>query len=192
MAYVKWVFILAFWLFVGAVLHYTLPQWDVVRVTGTYEKRENPGGNSLFWAQADTGSDATAPRDVFFIQSQYPDDSVMVFRNEDTGWSWPPFFKFDTADLQAEATNLVSTADAPVWVAVKHYGWRFTPMSIYPNALKMKEVAGPDEREIPWGSIATLVFLIAVFWAVWVRVKRFFDRRLDPIFDRIGDFFSRG
>ncbi len=49
---------------------------------------------------------------------------VMVYRNEDTGWGWPSYFKFDTANLQTEADDLSSTAarsqmggDDPLWLA---------------------------------------------------------------------------
>ena len=71
MRYVKWTLIVLFWLLVAAVLHYTLPQHDIARITDTYEKRIDPGENSLFWAVHDVGSDATtANRDVFFIQTR--------------------------------------------------------------------------------------------------------------------------
>ena len=50
MVYVKWAITLIFWSLVAAVLHYTLPQHDIARVTDTYEKRIDPGENSWFWA----------------------------------------------------------------------------------------------------------------------------------------------
>ena len=107
MAYVKWFFIIVFWVLVAAFFHYTLPQKDIVRITDTYEKRIDFGENSIFWATADVGNDAaTGNRDVFFIQTRRANDSVMVYRNEDTGWGWPPYFKFDTSNLQAEAADL--------------------------------------------------------------------------------------
>ena len=34
---------------------------------------------------------------------------VIVYRNEATGWVWPPYFKYDSSNLQAEATNLKSS-----------------------------------------------------------------------------------
>ena len=38
MAYVKWFFIIVFWVLVAAFFHYTLPQKDIVRITDTYEQ----------------------------------------------------------------------------------------------------------------------------------------------------------
>src|SRR6056297_4196102 len=182
MKYVKWTFVALFWTLVFAFLHYTLPQHDVARITDTLESRVNPGENSWFWAQAETGNDPTAQRDVFFIQTRRADDSVMVYRNEDTGWGWPPYFKFDTANLQAEAADLKSTSEAPKWAAIKHYGWRNEFMSIFPNAVSVKPVAGPDAGTgIPWLNIIILTVFFAFVWAIWVRWRRFRAARIDPM-----------
>ncbi|MCR8549082.1 DUF1523 family protein [Salipiger sp. P9] len=188
MRYVKWVVILLFWTLVAAFLHYTLPQHDIARITDTYEKRIDPGSNHWFWSKADSGeSTAVTGRDVFFIQTRLNNDKVMVYRNEDTGWSWPPYFKFDTSNLQAEAADLRSTAAAPQWVAIKHYGWRNEFLSIYPNAISLKPVDGPDARIIPWMNIILLTLLVAFCWAVYVRWRRFREARIDPVLDEMGD-----
>lgn len=169
----------------AAFLHYTLPQWDVVRISDTYEKRVDPGDNRWFWAQAEVGNDTTvAQRDVFFIQTMRPNGRPMVYRNEDTGWGWPPFFKFDTTNLQTRAADAKSTSEAPHWVAVKHYGWRIEFLSAFPNALRIKPVAGPDARVIPWVSIAILVLILMVVWFVTARVLRFKRRHISPVMDR--------
>jgi hypothetical protein len=188
MVYVKWGFILLFWLLVAAFLHYTLPQRDIVRITDTYQKRVDFGGNSIFWASSGAGmAETEVNRDVFFIQTVQPDGEVMVYRNEDTGWGWPPYFKFDTSNLQAEAANLRSTAAEPDWVAIRHYGWRNELLSIFPNAVSAWPVAGPDVRMIPWFNIVLLVVLFAIFWAIRVRWKRFRENRIDPVYDDLTD-----
>jgi len=183
MVYVKWGFRAIFWIAVLAFLHYTLPQHDIARITDTYEKRVNPGENSLFWSNAATGENITATeRDVFFIQTFLPDDDPMIYRNEDTGWGWPPYFKFDTANLQAEASDLLSkkSAETAQWVAIRHYGWRNEFLSIYPNAISLWAVEGPDVRIVPWFNIVVLVLLAATWWAIRVRWKRFWERRGMP------------
>ena len=188
MVYVKWVFKACIWLLVFAFFHYTLPQNDIARITDTYEKRIDFGENSIFWSHADVGNDtAVTNRDVFFIQSRLSDGQVMVYRNEDTGWGWPPYFKFDTSNLQAEAADLKSGAEAPKWVAIKHYGWRNEFLSIFPNAVGVRPVAGPDVRIIPWFNIGLLTFLFAVFWAIRVRWIRFRKNRIDPTVDEWTD-----
>ena len=191
MTYVKWFFTAAFWVLVLAFLHYTLPQHDIARITDTYERRVDPGANRWFWSNASTGDSTTAQgRDVFFIQTRLAGDDVMVYRNEDTGWGWPPYFKFGTSNLQAEAADARSTAAAPQWVAIKHYGWRNEFLSIYPNAVSIKPVAGPDVRIVPWSSIVILILLVACAWALYVRWRRFRAARLDPALDEMGDNIS--
>ena len=188
MVYVKWVFWGTFWVLVAAFFHYTLPQNDIVRVADTYEKRVDFGENSLFWAAPDAGNaTGTVNRDVFFIQAFYENERPMVYRNEDTSWGWPPYFKFDTSNLQAEATDLKSAKDAPQWVALKHYGWRNEFMSIYPNAVGVRAVEGPDVRIIPWLNIVIMLVFFAVVWAIWVRWRRFRAARIDPVLEDMGD-----
>ena len=180
MVYVKWGLRAVFWIAVLAFLHYTLPQHDIARITDTYEKRVNPGENSLFWSNAATGENVNVTeRDVFFIQTFLPDDDPMIYRNEDTGWGWPPYFKFDTANLQAEASDLLSkkSAETAQWVAIRHYGWRNEFLSIYPNAISLWAVEGPEARIVPWFNIVVLVLLAAAWWAIRVRWNRFWERR---------------
>jgi len=192
MVYVKWVFWVVFWLFWAAFFHYTLPQTDIARITDTYEKRIDFGENSIFWASPDVGNDGTlANRDVFFIQTVRANGSTMVYRNEDTGWSWPPYFKFDTSNLQAEAADQKSTADAPKWVAVKHYGWRNEFLSIFPNAVGVSPVSGPDApKGIPWVNIVILVLFGLVVLGAWRLWRRFRARRIDPVVDSIESGFD--
>ena len=186
---VKWVFWITVWGLVAAFFHYTLPQTDIVRVTDTYEKRVDPGENSLFWAQADVGTDGTLTnRDVFFIQTRRAHGDVMVYRNEDTGWGWPPYFKFDTSNLQAEAADAKSTEADAQWYAIRHYGWRNEFLTTFPNALSMRRVEGPDApKGIPWVTIIVLLIFFAIVYAIWVRWRRFKRARLDPAFDRMDD-----
>ena len=84
-----------------AFFHYTLPQHDIVRIVGTENRRIDYGEHSIFWASPSQTALAAGSRDVFFIQTQRPNGRPMVYRNEDTGWRWPPYFKFDSSNLQA-------------------------------------------------------------------------------------------
>jgi hypothetical protein len=189
---IRWIFGISFWVLVASVFHYTLPQVDIVRVTDTYEKRIDPGENSLFWAQADVGSDGTqGNRDVFFIQTRRAKGDVMVYRNEDTGWGWPPYFKFDTSNLYAEASDARSTQEAPQFYALKHYGWRNEFFSIFPNAISLRPVDGPDaSKGIPYLNIFIIALFGAVVYAIWVRWRRFRMARIDPTLEAIEDDFA--
>ncbi len=180
---IKWGIRIVLILLVAGFLHYTLPQTDIVRITRTYNQVTVVGANWMFYSMGDvgTGAEAASNRDIRFIDAVFEDNrTVQVYRNEDTGWIWPPYFKYDSSNLQAEATNLVSTVTAPQWVAVTHYGWRLAIFSIYPNAVGMRPVAGPDVTIIPWVSIIVLIFLaFAVFMLrrMWLQ---FWERMIDP------------
>jgi len=186
MTYIKWTFWIVIWALLAAFLHYTLPQRDIVRIVGTENRRIDFGENSIFWAAPDSGTAVNAVnRDVFFIQAVRANGRPMVYRNEDTGSGWPPYFKFDTANLQTEAEDSVSTAAAPRWFAVRHYGWRNEFLTIYPNAVSITPVDGPDVTLIPWFNIVFLTLLLALVWGVTVRWRRFKARRITPAIDRM-------
>lgn len=185
----KWAIRLILLVVVGAFLHYTLPHRDVVRITGTYNRLTEVGANSIFYASPDSGSTTTSVerRDIRFIEAVFPDGDVMVYRNEDTGWIWPPYFKYDSSNLQAEASNLVSPASAPQWVAVTHYGWRMPIFSIYPNAVKVRAVEGPDVRLIPWVNIVVLLLLGGLWLMLWRMWAQFKERMIEPAVDDLNN-----
>jgi hypothetical protein len=182
----KW----GFWVLLGllllAFLHYTLPQHDVVRVTNTYNRLTTVGENWMFYATPDTGTaESTSTRDIRFIEAVFPDETVIVYRNEDTGWVWPPYFKYDSSNLQAEAANLKSSKEAPRWVSITHYGWRFPFLSIYPNAVSMKVVDSPDYSRWPWlntiilSALALGLFMVRRIWL------QFWERTVDPAIEAV-------
>ncbi len=178
----KWSLRLTVLLIVGLFLHYTLPQHDIVRITNTYNRLTTVGSeNSWAYASPDSGTaESGTTRDIRFIEAAYPDGSVIVYRNEDTGWVWPPYFKYDSSNLQAQAGNLKSLASAPTWVSVTHYGWRIAFLSIYPNAIGVKEVASPDVRIIPY--VPIIVLLLLAFGYVMLRRMwaQFLERTVEP------------
>ncbi len=192
------IFLLLF-LIVGGVLHYVLPQHDIVRITSTEVIRTDfTWINRRFYAQADSGSAELETRDLRLINTEkkntflfgfIPRDStsVMVYRNEDTGWIWPPYFKFDSSDLQAEAAAAISVSGVEQWVVLTHYGWRNKYMSIYPNAIGIRAVDGPDVRVIPWFNIFFFVFLIVAFVFLRAAWRQFRERTIDPTLKDVGE-----
>jgi len=191
---IKWGLRILGVLIVGLFLHYTLPQRDVVQIINTYNKNTPIGGNWMFYSIEDTGTgvETTATiRDIRFIDAVYPDGtSVMVYRNEDTGWFWPPYFKWDSSTLQAEAQNLKSEKASQQWVAVTHYGWRLPIFSIFPNALNVTAVEGPDVTLIPWVNIIILTFLAFAVFMIRMMWLQFRERMVDPALVDVGDGFD--
>jgi len=181
---------------VALFFHYILPQHDIVQVTDTEIIRTDfSGWNRVFYAQADSGNVEAVNRDLRLINTEkqeswalgfWPRESteVMVYRNEDTGWIWPPYFKFDSSDLQAEAAAL---AREPQWAVLTHYGWRVRWASIYPNAIGLRAVDSPNVYPIPWFSIAVFAFLLFAIGMVRAIWRQFRERSVDPLLDAAGD-----
>jgi hypothetical protein len=155
----------------GLLLHWTLPSRDVVRILGTDVVRQQAVVSN------ERGEDITRSRDIRYINAVTPGGSPRVYRNEDTGWGWPPYFKFNTANVAAEAQNMASTGDNPRWVIVRHYGWRIPLFSAFPNALSIEPADGPDQTLVPWLKIAVLVLLLGVAAYLWWWLHRMFRER---------------
>ena len=164
---------------------WTTPRLCCMKVAGQLGTRRVKG---IFWGSSGSGDAVNAVnRDVPFIEAVRPNGRVIVYRNEDTGL-WPPYFKFDSANVQAEARDLVSTREDPRWVAVRHYGWRNEFFSIFPNAVSVRAVAAPDVRLIPWFNIVFFVGLFALFLYAVYLWRNFRDRRLEPFIDDVEEF----
>ena len=177
-----------FGIFAFALLDYTLPSKNTVRISNTYNRLTSiPPSATIFWASDSTGTveNASGQRDVRFIDTVRPGGNVFVYRNEDTGWVWPPYFKYDSSNLHAEATNLKSPANDPIWVSVTGYGWRMPWMSTYPNAISINPVAGPDDRPMNWPAMVICVVLLVMLALIWRMWAQFQERGLGPLRDRL-------
>ena len=170
-----------------SILHYNLPQTDIVKIVGTENRRIDFGENSFFWASPDVGTAEGSTRDVFFVQTVQKNGKPMVYRNEDTGWGWPPYFKLNSHNVQTLAASLASRPEREQWVAVTHYGWRNEFFTIFPNAISVRPVEGPDVRIIPWPAISILIGLAVMLLILWRIFNHFYMRYLDPIVDGVGD-----
>ena len=154
----------------GLGLFYVLPQYDVVAITGVEVKRVDDDGV----INAENPADGPT-RDVYFINTEHPTSKkVMVYRNEDTGWSFPWYFKFDSADIQAKAQGY--SRDAQQLALIRYYGWRIQILSVFPNITDI-EATNSREEPFPWFntiflSVGTLLILFVVFF-----LRRRFKRK---------------
>lgn len=125
---------------IGALsLYYVLPRHDVVMITGVEVKRMDADGV----INAENPADGPT-RDVYFINTEDPDTKkVVVYRNEDTGWSFPWYFKFDSADIQAKAQGY--SRDSQQLALIRYYGWRITILSMFPNVTEVEAVTSRDQ-----------------------------------------------
>ncbi len=150
----KYVILAAFVVAIALSLHYNLPRTDVVQIVGTDVKRTDSNKKGEL-----------VTRDVRFITSLMRDGETRVYRNEDTGWGWPPYFKFNSADLTGQAQALAGEVEKS-WVLVTYYGWRITVLSLFPNAIGLEKV-NKDYRHLPLFNIFFFfVLAIGVFFVV--------------------------
>ncbi|MBN6709836.1 DUF1523 family protein [Haemophilus haemoglobinophilus] len=131
----KYVFLALLFVFHGflfSVVNYVTPHYEVTRITGVEVKRVDKDGPITKANPADGPT-----RDVYYIYTQKPnEEKVMVYRNEDTRWSFPFYFKFGSADLQAKAQSF--SVDNKL-VEIKYYGWRLVMFDEFRNAVSVKE-----------------------------------------------------
>ncbi|MDJ0810654.1 MAG: DUF1523 family protein [Desulfobacterales bacterium] len=155
-------------LLVVAFLHYHLPRTAIVTIQGVDVKRMDSRG-SMTQNPGTAGS-----RDVRFINTVKQDNRVLVLRNEDTGWGWPPYFKFNSSDLVAQA-QAFANENPPPTVLITFYGWRIQLFSLYPNITRMRSVA-PDYSHFPWFNIIFLVLLGSASIFIGLKVKQLSQR----------------
>lgn len=179
MGRLKWIVYAVLAAGLATLLHYSLPSREIVRIVGSEVKREDT-------TRTGAGGEAVVEtRDVRFIYAVTPQGVERVFRNEDTDWGWPPYFKFNTANVAAKAANAQSTQDNPRWVVVTQYGWRVEFFSWFPNIVDIRDAGAPDEPLWPWFNAVVLLGLLVAALLVRRAIIRFYERRVDPVVDAI-------
>lgn len=149
---------------VAAFLHYVLPRHDVVRIVNTEVRRVDANGKPV-----GGGDNVGASRDVFYIYAEDVDDkSPRVYRNEDTGWGFPPYLKFNSADQQAIASSISQERSVAL---ITKYGWRVNLFSWFPNATKVRRW-DPADAVIPVFNIVFFTGLAVLVGWIAIRVGR--------------------
>jgi len=154
-----------------ALLDYFLPHHAVLRIVGSEIKRvgldEPAPRNSKDKQQARTS-------DVYYVYAEDVEtQKPRVFRNEDTGWGFPWYFKFNSADVQATAQSIAGEHGTAIFT---YYGWRIQIFSWMPNVVSIVR-AKPDASVFPWFNVIFFTTLAGgIAWlALWIR--GFFRRR---------------
>lgn len=155
-------------LILAAGVNYTFPSYAIKQITGVEVKRVDKDGPITKANPADGPT-----RDVYYIYTQEPQtEKVMVYRNEDTRWGFPFYFKFDSANIQAQAQALASEK---ALVQVKYYGWRITMFDEFSNVVSLKEVTAEDTASHPIVSyILYIVLLLTLFLSIQF-IRGWFD-----------------
>ncbi|MBE2896080.1 DUF1523 family protein [Pasteurellaceae bacterium HPA106] len=154
-------FISLFFILVTLIIHGVLfagvnfffPHYQVANVSGVEVKRVDKDGPITKANPADGPT-----RDVYYVYTQKPGtDKVMVYRNEDTRWGFPFYFKFNSADLQAKASAFAAEKKL---VQIKYYGWRIVMFDEFRNMVSIKAVEPGTEPGWPIASYVAYIFLL--------------------------------
>jgi hypothetical protein len=142
-----------------AFLDYVLPHHATLRIVGSEIKRvgiEQPATND---------KQQSRTRDVYYIYAEdIETKKPRVFRNEDTGWGFPWYLKFNSADVQATAQSIAGERGTAIFT---YYGWRIQIFSLMPNVVKIVR-ADPGASSFPWFNLVFFTVLIgAIAWIAW-------------------------
>lgn len=155
---------LSFFIVLGGTVNYAMPSYEETVVTGMEVRRMDKDGVISKSNPADG-----EVRDVYFLFTKRPNEDkekVQVYRNEDTGWGLPPYFKFDSADIQAKAQAYSNEEKV---VQIKYYGWRINWLNEFRNIVSIKPleegetVSKPIVSYILYAVLAFLFFLSVQF-----------------------------
>lgn len=152
---------------IGAV-NYAFPSYETTTVTGMEVRRMDKDGLISSANPADG-----EVRDVYFLFTEQPESKkVMVYRNEDTGWGLPFYFKFGSADIQAKAQ---AYANEKQLVEIKYYGWRINWLNEFRNIVSIKPLAEGATQSNPWFSYVFYAFFALTFFLSVQVIRGWFD-----------------
>ncbi|MGL2889417.1 DUF1523 family protein [Helicobacter pylori] len=149
------------------LVSYCMPHYSAAVISGVEVKRMNENENT-----PNNKEVKTLARDVYFVQTYDPKDqkSVTVYRNEDTRFGFPFYFKFNSADISALAQSLVNQQ-----VEVQYYGWRINLFNMFPNVIFLKPLKENAEMSKPVFSWILYALLLVGFFisvrSVWALFK---------------------
>ena len=106
----------------GGLWTYAGPATVDVKIIDTEVKRVGMGDTSKDQYRIDT--------------LRISDGSTLVFRNVDAA-IFPPYMKWDSADLQTTARTYANRDGTGPTVRIKYYGWRVKLFSVFPNATSL-------------------------------------------------------
>lgn len=151
---------------IAGLLAWSLPQHRVVRIDGT-EVRRDDGSTLSSAGQAPLHKPGT---DMYYVYaSNLEGTDVHVYRNQDTGFGFPWYFKMDAAEVQGRAQLLARHDDQ--MALVTYYGWRIPVLGLFPNAVDVQAWDRPDE---PWPifNITFLTLLLIATGGTALKLRR--------------------
>ncbi|QGM81503.1 DUF1523 family protein [Otariodibacter oris] len=152
---------------IGAV-NYAFPSYEQTVITGMEVRRVDKDG-PISKSNPEDGP----VRDVYYLFTENPETKkVMTYRNEDTGWGLPFYFKFDAALTQAKAQAF---ANDKKLVQIKYYGWYISWLNEFRNVVSIQPVEEGQSQSMPWISYIIYAFFAFTFFLSVQFIRGWFD-----------------
>jgi hypothetical protein len=157
------IFFAVFTLAVSCILHYYLPRKELVTLTGIDSKRAE-----AIPVERDRADD-NRPLDIYYIFVLDEGSNSRVFSNVNTAWGFPPYFKFDSADMQSKAASLAGRQ-----VVIRYYGLRVQILNLFPNITSL-EPGDESSSLVSWVRLSVFglwLFLLILIFPRYFRLFR--------------------
>lgn len=180
----------------AAFIDFYLPRVEIVKVTGTDVKRVdrkfNEGAMDRVKGIGENDRiDVGKTRDVRFVYAETLNGGIRVYRNEDTGWAFPFYFKFDSGTVASRASALSNRGqdEAQRYAIARTYGWRIEILSMFPNLITLKE-ATPDSFAFPilkTGFLSLWIVMLVWFYRWTGRFRTVVDQGMEDLGEMASD-----
>lgn len=152
---------------IGAV-NYAFPSYDVTMVTTGDVRRVDKDGI----ISASNPADGEI-RDVYYLYtSNDQTEKAIQYRNENTGWGFPFYFKFNSGEVQAKA---LAFAEKKQLVQIKYYGWNIPMLNEERKLVSVKAMNEGDTKSLPIVSYILYAFFALTFFLGVQFIRGWFD-----------------
>ncbi len=165
--------IIIFFSLLAAGVNFVMPSYQAGYIAGVEVKRMDKDG------LISKANPVDGPvRDVYFISTHAADSDteIRVYRNEDTHWGFPFYFKFGSADVAGLAQSLANNKQL---VQIKYYGWRLKMFEEYPNIISIKPLDNVNDLARPWVSYFLYTVLLIGFGMVIQMIRGWFSYHIN-------------
>lgn len=159
--------------------------------------------NCIFYVQVESGNVENFMWDVLFINIVCKQiylfglicvgevNDIMIYCNEDMGWIWLFYFKFDSCDLQGEVQEYILIVVDLQWVIINYYGWWNCLLMIFLNVILIKLIEDLNIWIILWFNIVFFVVFVVFILFLWVVWYQFCECNFDLVLDKVGDCWDQ-
>lgn len=162
-------------------LDYLLFLKQMVWIINIYNCLIDIGVNVIFYVLFDMGmvQNVVGQCDVCFIDMVCFNGKFYVYCNEDIGWIWLFYFKYDSLNLYVVVIDWCLMVVVLEWVSIILYGWWVLWMLIYFNVILVKLVVGFDVWFFNWFVVIILLVMGVLLMLIWCMWNQFCECSID-------------